>query len=268
MTEAEFQQSQESTCSKPTEASTRSNAILALGRKLVDKMNDDGSVDTLGRWMAHYIAGLIDDAERAAGQDRAQAQDRCFSAIMELWNHRAEFPRAVRPHQELEPILRVVESLDPAAEYPMYYRSAQPSTNDQESPEIEKWLDLVRGLDYSAKLLIRYCLSQAAALATDKSKEWVKLAEAAEASSGVSEVFIRFVSTVEDLDDEGEANNALRKHLQDRLQRLRAFRGLVDDLDEHFQSELDKFPQMDDSKKDEVSISVHSPPALPDSKLD
>ncbi|WP_420710179.1 AVAST type 3 anti-phage proein Avs3b [Rhizobium sp. 'Codium 1'] len=235
---------------------------------MVEAMNVDGSADTLGRWMAHFVAELIDEAERTTGPEKAAAQDRCFTAILELWSHRAKFPRGMRPHQELEPILRVVESLDLATEYPRYYPSAQPSENDPQSAEVEKWLGLAQGLDYSAKLLIRYCLSQAADLATDKSKEWVKLAEAAEADAGVSEIFIRFISTAEDLDDEGKVHIALRKDLEDRLQRLNAFRGLAAGLEEHLQAEIEKLPQVDNVEKDEVHISLHTPPALPLSSLD
>lgn len=231
-------------------------------------MNIDGSADTLGRWMAHYVAELIDEAERTFGPEKAAAQHRCFTAILELWSHRAEFPRGMRPHQALEPILRVMESLDIATEHPRYYPSAQPSENDTQSAEAENWLDLARGLDYSAKLLIRYCLSQAADLATDKSKEWVKLAEAAGANSGISEIFIRFISTVEDLDDEGELNKGLRKDLEDRLQRLQGFRTLTEGLAEHLQAELDKLPQVDDAREDELRITLHSFPPLPESNLD
>ncbi len=231
-------------------------------------MNVDGSADTLGRWMAHYVAELIDKTERATGPEKAAAQARCFTAILELWSHRAEFPRGMRPHRELEPILRVLESLDVATEYPRYYPSAQPSGNETQSAEVEKWLDLARGLDYSAKLLIRHCLSQAADLATDKSKEWVKLAEAVGANSGVSEIFIRFISTIEDLDDEGKVNKGLRKALEDRLQRLRAFRGLSEGLEERLQAELDQYPKEDREMEEEASISLYSPPALPRTNFD
>lgn len=223
-------------------------------------MDVDGSADTLGRWMAHYVAELIDEAERITGPEKAVAQDKCFAAILELWSHRAAFPRGMRPHQELEPILRVVQSLDIATEYPRYYPSAQPSENDPQSAEVEKWLDLARGLDYSAKLLIRHCLSQAAALAADKSKDWVKLAEAAEANSGVSEIFIRFISTAEDLDDEGKVNRAVRKDFEDRLQRLRAFRGLAEGLEKQFQAQLDNLPEANDASEEHITLL--SPAAL------
>lgn len=223
-------------------------------------MNVDGSADTLGRWMAHYVAELIDETERAAGPEKASAQHRCFTAILELWSHRAAFPRGMRPHQELEPILRVVQSLDIATEYPRYYPSAQPTENDPQSAEVEKWLDLAKGLDYSAKLLIRHCLSQAAAMATDKSKQWVKLAEAAEADAGVSEIFIRFISKIEDLDDEGKVNAGLRKDLEDRLQRLRAFRGLAEGLEKQLQAQIDNLPEADDASEEHITLL--SPPAL------
>lgn len=231
-------------------------------------MNVDGSADTLGRWMAHFVAELIDEAERTTGPEKAAVQDRCFTAILELWSHRAKFPRGMRPHQELEPILRVVESLDLATEYPRYYPSAQPSENDPQSAEVEKWLDLARGLDYSAKLLIRYCLSQAADLATDKSKEWVKLAEAAEADAGVSEIFIRFITTAEDLDEEGKVNEGMRRDLEDRLQRLKAFQGLAGGLADYFQAQLNNIPDVVDVKDEGTRISMHAPPVLRKSDLD
>ena len=36
-----------------TDESARSEAILALGRRLVQELGLEPSVDTLGRWMAH-----------------------------------------------------------------------------------------------------------------------------------------------------------------------------------------------------------------------
>ena len=42
--------------SEPMVERIRSDSVLALGKKLVDELGLDQSVDTLGRWMAHYIA--------------------------------------------------------------------------------------------------------------------------------------------------------------------------------------------------------------------
>ena len=41
-----------------------------LGKKLIDELGLDQSVDTLGRWMAHYIAEKMEDAQAAIGESR------------------------------------------------------------------------------------------------------------------------------------------------------------------------------------------------------
>ena len=41
----------------------RSDSVLALGKKIVDELGLDQSADTLGRWMAHYLAEKMKDAE-------------------------------------------------------------------------------------------------------------------------------------------------------------------------------------------------------------
>src|ERR1700719_935454 len=99
-----------STSSEPTEASQRSEKVLALGRKLVEELGLEPSVDTLGRWMAHYIAELVDQVKTATGDERAVAEQRCFDAILSLWKHRSELPNGKRPFADLEPVMRAMQS--------------------------------------------------------------------------------------------------------------------------------------------------------------
>jgi hypothetical protein len=74
----------------------RSDRILALGRKIVEELGLEPSVDTLGRWMVHYIADLIVKAENATCEEKSLAEKNCFEAIMVLWKHRAELPNGKR----------------------------------------------------------------------------------------------------------------------------------------------------------------------------
>ena len=87
------------------EVSPRFDQVMALGRRLVCELGIEEATDTLGRWMAHYIAELMDVVENCPPEERGGAQRACFKAILELWSHRAEFPNGVRPFRELEPIL-------------------------------------------------------------------------------------------------------------------------------------------------------------------
>jgi hypothetical protein len=163
-----------------TAVSIRSEAIFELGKKIVEELGPDQSVDTLARWMAHHIAELIQAAEAANGEERQAKMAACASAILDLWEHRGRFPNGMRPFEELDPILRTLEGLDLNADTLRYYRSQREMIDEnREGAEAGRWLNIAKGLDYSARVLIRYCLACAAESALDKSKEWVALAEAA-----------------------------------------------------------------------------------------
>ena len=90
----------------------------------------------LGRWMAHYVADLIAKAENATGEEGSLNQKKCFDAILALWMHRAAFPSGKRPFEEMEPVVRAIESLDPEDSTPRYFRSARaPKAEGREDSE-------------------------------------------------------------------------------------------------------------------------------------
>ena len=228
---------------------------------MVDELGLEESTDTLGRWMAHHIAGLIAQAESAKGEAKPSAEKACFEAIMALWKHRAELPDGKRPFQDLDSVVRAIESLDPDDDKPRYFGSARPSKGeDAEKSSAEIWLDRVAGLDYSAKVLIGYCLAEAASASLDKSKEWVKLAEAAGAADGISEIVIRFVSTKADLGRESDVHGGMRRQLQDRLKRLEGFTKLAEMLADHLQERLQALPESETADDEDLVLSSAPPP--------
>src|SRR5436190_24365351 len=77
--------------------SVDSDAVLALGKKLVAELELDEPADTLSRWMAHYVAELMQAAEATDAEQRQEIKDRCYTAILELWQHRSELPGGKRP---------------------------------------------------------------------------------------------------------------------------------------------------------------------------
>lgn len=53
----------------------------------------EDSVDTLGRWMAHRIAELMEQTEQAPTEaERESAKRECTDVIVRLWEHRMKFP--------------------------------------------------------------------------------------------------------------------------------------------------------------------------------
>ena len=177
----------------------------------------------MSRWIIHYLAGLIKTAERQSAKNRPTVLKECFDAILALWQHRHELPDGKRPFQEIEPVLRALESLDPANADRRYFPSALPPAGiTEESKETRGWLELAEGLDNSARILIRHCLTHAAAGAIDKSQGWVALAERA----GRKEIdlpVLKIIIGERKLTGAPDPDDIQRRLLEDRLGKLRAF---------------------------------------------
>jgi len=223
-----------------TEQSARSKAVVALGKKLVAELGLGDSVDTLGRWMAHHIAELVQEAEGATGDDRLAKQAQLRDAILALWAHRFELPTGKRPFGEFEPILRALAGLDPESRSSRYFSpSRAPDNQSDESEETRKWIELANALDHISKVLIDYCLTLAADAALDKSKEWVTLAKEAGIDDSFEFIVIRFIKDQSDLMKEPDPSTNQRRVLTDRKKKLEAFLSVASMLAKHIDARLD-----------------------------
>jgi hypothetical protein len=224
MTSDSSQQVHDYFSSGPTPVSERCEATLELGKKLTKELSLDQSVDTLGRWMAHYIAELIQNAEKASAEERPAKMRVCCDAILNLWKHRYTLANGKRPFEELEQLLRVLESLDPENDQPRYFRSVRGvADGGEENDETKSYLKLIDGLDYSARILIRYCLTQAAQKALTKSAEWVALAESAGADESADYLLVRVLFDEDRMLKASDPGEAERKRIEDRINRLEKF---------------------------------------------
>lgn len=219
--------------------SSQSKAVLDLGKKLVDEFGLDKGVDTLGRWMAHYIAELILDVESAAPEDKASKQERCASAILDLWQHRAELPNGTRPFEDAEPILRALESLDPCDETPRYFRRPRIMAADAEpDTEVGRWLKIADNVDSTARQLVRHCLVRASQTAQEKTAEWVALAEAAGLDDDMDVRALRALMLEAELSGDEAPEDAERKEIERRLSGLEAFQEVAEGLAADLRSKL------------------------------
>ena len=195
-----------------------------MGRKLVDELDLESSTDTLGRWMAHYVAELMDHAESAPSEELAASKKRCSDAILELWSHRAELPNGKRPFEELEPIMRAIESLDPENEALRYLPFEMDAADEaEEDSQTQALMRVARNIDSSARILIGQTLVDAACRALDQSREWVTLAHEARAEMGREGVVIRIASGETDVGTHPDPSERKRDLLKERIDRLEVF---------------------------------------------
>lgn len=219
--------------------SSQSDNVLALGKKLVGELDLDNGVDTLGRWMAHYISELIRDAENAPPEDKPSKQEKCAAAILHLWRHRAELPDGMRPFEDAEPIFRALESLDPCNRAPNYFSHLRiKAKEDNLDSETDNWLTIADTIDSTAKELIAHCLGRAAETVQDKTLEWVALAEKAGLEAGFDVQVLRFVIQEAELQNGEKLEDNNRQKIRAQIDRLDAFGKLAASLSDDIRRKL------------------------------
>jgi hypothetical protein len=151
------------------EQSKRLEEVLTLGERLVEELDLGKSVDTLSKWMAHYIAELISDARNTTDADKQKiAQEKCCETILRLWDHRASLPGNAKPLANLEPILKTI--LDLQSKNDFWAAVARRRTEESDDP----WCEFIKN-SYCADRRMA-CIAILTAIAEshfDREKRWV-----------------------------------------------------------------------------------------------
>lgn len=103
------------------EDSKAQNKISTLGKAIVKELELDPGVDTLAKWMAHYVAEKIALAEKLSGDKKKQAEEDCFEIISKLWEHRWSIPYKKPFLQDFEPLFETVYKLNPNKDVPFFF---------------------------------------------------------------------------------------------------------------------------------------------------
>lgn len=242
-----------------TEPSEHSEAIIALGKKLVTEQGFDGSVDTLGRWMAHHIAELIQETESASDDDRPVKMANVREAVLALWSHRHVLPYGRSPFAGMEPIFNALESLDPDTPHFRYFSpSSAPGISDKESEEVQTYVEMAKTVDRASKVIVNFCIAEAAQRALDSSKEWVQLASKAEADEGFDITLIRIIADRNDLIKAPNPATKRRRILNDRKQKLEALLVGASEVLESIDAQLGDLPpdDQDDQEDSEIILKL------------
>jgi len=217
--------------SQRTENSEIQKKAINLGKSLVEELGLDPGVDTLSRWMAHYVAEQIAIAESATGDAKNKAEQRCFETILKLWQHRYSLPTGHQPFESFEPIFRALERLDPENPKPYFYsypdsRSSNPDEAVENSDEVQKWLDIAQGIDQAARVWLKYVFAQAAISAIDeKTIKWLENAVRLTERDDISVIFYLTESETEKENEETAEQERQTKEekLKSRIEKLDAF---------------------------------------------
>lgn len=150
------------------EQSEQQKAVLELGKLLVKELDLEKGVDTLSRWMAHYVAGKIKFAEALPdGVKKKNAEKECFCLILDLWKHRWHYKSDRQPLRNFNHLFDILEKLDPEKEEPYYYHLVNAPSKEEEDESFEpsnlkNLSPFALQIDKVARIWINYLLHEAA----------------------------------------------------------------------------------------------------------
>jgi hypothetical protein len=85
--------------------------ILELGSKIIKQLGLEDSHDTLGKWMAQYVAELMRNIEICENpEEKSKLQAECADLIMQLWKNKKFLP-IEQPIENLKPVIKIIEGL-------------------------------------------------------------------------------------------------------------------------------------------------------------
>ena len=92
----------------------------------------DSHRDTLGRWMAHHVAELIDKSKKGStAVKRAKARKIATETILKIWQHRASLPGEVYPLARYKEVLKILALLRPDNNRLQYFGHRPDTKRDQ-----------------------------------------------------------------------------------------------------------------------------------------
>ncbi|RZJ87035.1 MAG: hypothetical protein EOO20_17000 [Chryseobacterium sp.] len=234
------------------EHSETQKEVTQLGKLLIKQLSMERSGDTLGRWMAHYIAEKIVEAENAEGVEKVAANETCFRTILELWKHRWEMKENSRPFREFDRILEVLQGLKPNTERSYFYSEKLNNPKKGDSP----WLTAVIETDKAARICLEYQLSKAADnVATPENLAFLDAAQKLGNESDVTIIEMLFDKKDYDFDpSSGKLENDFFekdyavKHIEDQISQLDKLSNHIKTIKTAFAANL-KFAMMKQIKK-------------------
>lgn len=148
-----------------------------LGHLIIKQFSlEDENVDLISKWMANYIAQKMKTAEQAVGEEKTEAEEKCFKAILALWDHREVWCGNGNPYENLQPIINTINRLNPENKDYFYWHNN--NEYDTVSSEVQHILDIIKSIDKAARVCLEYLFKYALELTVDEGmREWIKAAD-------------------------------------------------------------------------------------------
>ena len=147
--------------------------ILKLGKKLIKELELVYTGNTLARWLAHYLAELINNIDKCESkEEKSKLQKECCDIILEIWQKRERIP-IEKPTERLKPIIDVI-SLLKKNEHPFIRHRFLDKKNGLKNSN-SSWLSFLKTVKNNSERIYRKSLiSMISEELLEKDKEWIE----------------------------------------------------------------------------------------------
>lgn len=147
--------------------------ILKLGKKLITELELVYTVNTLARWMGHYLAELMNNIDKCESEEeKTKLKKECCAIILEIWEKRERIP-IEKPIERLKPIIDVLELLKKNEHPFIRHRFLANSRNLKDKhPSWFNFLGIVK--DNSERIYRKSLISMISEEVLGKDKEWIE----------------------------------------------------------------------------------------------
>lgn len=218
---------------------------IDFGKQIVKELGLDSRVDTLSRWMAHYLAEKISLFEESSGEEKKLAEQECFDTILKIWKRRRDLPSGSRPFEDFEPLLNLVSKIgSDNLDTPLFYRPDlgvnKPEIKSINTKKIEgeDWLLIASQIDRTARVWLRHALKEFAnSVKMDNTDDWLN--NSVGLSDNDDAKIIRIIFDKSDDYDDPKFHEKFRKEkLEQRIIELEKFTAINEVLLKSFRSQL------------------------------
>lgn len=145
--------------------------ILNLGKTLIKELELEYTVNTLARWMAHYVSELINKIENTSSEDeKSKLKSECCSVIIQLWDIREKIP-IESPTERLKPIIKVLE-LFKKRSHPFIPFVFPEKQRDLKSKNWVDFLKVIKG--NSERIYNKSLISMISNKVLEKDNQWIE----------------------------------------------------------------------------------------------
>jgi hypothetical protein len=220
-------------------------AALTLGKLIVKELGLETSVDTLSRWMAHYVAQQMIDVENAGdGDDKQAMEQRCFDTILKLWKHRAYYEPGNKPFESFMPIFQTIEKMNPDNDDPFFFNPTYMNKDETElnmDDAIKQYLLLATGIDEVTRVWLEFIFQKAAMLALDeKTMQWVEAATPFADNDEVSLINNLSIEYPAGDNNSTDFKEEKKKQFEQRIEQLKKYREFNEELIALYKDELER----------------------------